>query len=326
MNIYYLGLREKTVKHTTFFKDKILIKSSIETNFPCYEKILGHECDYNLIENFVPISNFYDYMIEKVCAIDPNALFMPYNQLTIQHIKNKDKIICVNDLDLIKTLNNKPKTREIFKGIVSQLDYIYLEGKDVSFEKINALFKAKSNKYVVQEFTGFGGIGTFVLSKESESKILQKLNKTHFYSISKYVENNIPINNTFIITKNKILIFDGTIQNILLENELLYDGWDSEKYEKLNSNLKVSIYNQTYGIAKKLQELGYIGIGGVDYIIENDKIYFMEINPRFQTSSEGLDKKLQEQGLPSIFELQYMSFYDISQFEYFYNKIKSQGN
>lgn len=308
MNIYYLGLRDKTIKHTNFFKDKILIKSNVETNFPCYEKLLGHEFDYNLMENFVPICNFYDKMIEKVCELDKDAVFMPYNQGTIEYMKNLDKLVCVNDLNLIKMLNNKPSSRIFFKNVAKVLDYVYLNGKEISFNKINSLFNTSGKKYVVQEFTGFGGIGTYILSKENETTILSKLNKNNNYSISIYIEDNISINNTFMISKDKITIFDGTVQNILVKDELLYDGWSFEKYENLDNNLKNKIYKQTFEIAKKLQEAGYIGIGGVDYILKGDTIYFMEINPRFQASSEGLDKKLQEQGLPSIFEMQYNCF------------------
>ena len=325
MNIYYLGLAEKTVQYTKFFKDKIVVKSKHKPTLPTMEDIAGRKIDYNAEEDFAKISNFFSDMISKVCAVDNSALFIPYNQGTVCLIKNRERIICVNDFNLLDNLNDKPKSRDILKETVTLLEYKYLAGKDITFEKINSLFNNSSKKYVVQEFSSFGGFGAFLLSKDNAQIILPKINKNHTYSISKYMENNIPINNTFLITKDNIAILDGSIQNIIIKDELLYDGWDFEKYNKLNKDLKEKIYTQTYKIAEKLQKLGYIGIGGVDYIVANDTVYFMEINPRFQASSEYLDKKLQDRGLPSLFELQYQCFFAPQQFANFCNKIKQNN-
>lgn len=113
-----------------------------------------------------------------------------------------------------------------------------------------------------------------------------------------------------MISDNYIHIFEGSFQIIVANKELEYDGWDFESYEKLSASIKMKIYNQTLRIAKKLQSLGYRGVGGVDYLLKDETLYFMEINPRFQASSEKLDKMLVKRGLVSIFELNYLSFYD----------------
>ena len=84
------------------------------------------------------------------------------------------------------------------------------------------------------------------------------------------------------------------MQNISVKDELLYDGWSFEKYSELDNKTKRKIHKQTLAIAQKLKDLGYVGIGGIDYIIKDNNVYFMEINPRFQASSEGLDKILRE--------------------------------
>ena len=52
--------------------------------------------------------------------------------------------------------------------------------------------------------------------------------------------------------------------------------------------------DSTMKIVKKLQLSGSRGICGVDYILKGENLYFMEINPRFQSSSEYLDKVLVE--------------------------------
>ena len=67
-----------------------------------------------------------------------------------------------------------------------------------------------------------------------------------------------------------------------------------------------------FTIGKLLQEKGYRGVLGIDSIIYDNEVYFMEINPRFQNSSTILNKALQENGLPSLQELHYNCFFDKS--------------
>ena len=129
-----------------------------------------------------------------------------------------------------------------------------------------------------------------------------------------------------MISDNYIQIFDGSIQNIKVGKELEYDGWDYENYNKLDKSILSQIYTQTMEISKKLQSLGYRGVGGIDYLLKDNCIYFMEINPRFQVSSEQLDKFLIDKGLPSIFELNYLAFYDEEKFIKICNTIKGKNN
>lgn len=321
MNIYYLGLKDKTVQNTKFFKDVIVIKSSKKTNIPYYEEYAHKELDYNLLKNSPTISHFYDEMIRRVSLTDPYALFIPYNQGTKKYMNETSKLICTNDINLINSLNNKPNSRRILNGIANCLDYVYMKGKNITFDKINTMFNNASTKYVIQEFEGFGGVGTYVFTKENENYILSKLHPEDTYSISKYIENNISVNNTFMIG-DEIIIFDGTIQNIVANDELLYDGWSFDNYRNLDPELKKKIEDYTLNIAKKLKNLGYVGVGGIDYIVRDGQVYFMEINPRFQASSEGVDKRLQEQGFPSIFELQFMCFYDKDKYNDLAKQIK----
>ena len=223
-------------------------------------------------------------------------------------MKNIDNVVCYNDIELIKNLNNKPKCRRILEDVVKILDYKYLNAKEIDYNHINNLFENKFEKYVVQQPVGFGGVGTFILGKSD--KIHNVLNSKIVYSVSGYIENAKSINNTFMISDNYIHIFDGSFQIIVANKELEYDGWDFEAYKKLSKSIKDKIYKQTFKIAEKLKSLGYRGIGGVDYLLKDDQLYFMEINPRFQASSEELDKMLVKKGCVNIFELNYLSFYN----------------
>lgn len=313
MSFYYLGLKKKTVENNHFFKNIIVLYGG-NPNDICYEDIYNKKIDVdsNDISDVKEMCKFYDRMIDEIKLKDKDCKFIMYNQLTIEYMKNSKYVKCINDINLIKLLNDKPKCREILLNEITILDYKYLKAKDIKFENINKLFNNKYKRYVVQQPIGFAGIGTFLLD-ESDS-ILKNLNKDTIYSISGYIENAISLNNTFIISENHVHIFEGSYQNIKVGEELEYNGWNFELYKELDIKLKHKIYKQTLIIAKKLQQLGYRGVCGVDYLVYDENIYFMELNPRFQASSEYLDKQLLSKNLPSIFELNYLAFYNEDDF------------
>ncbi len=313
--MYYLGLKKNTVKNSNFFEKLILLKGDDEFS---YEHMFGKDIDYNAMANFNEISRYFTICIEKVKAKDKNAKFMLYNQAAVEFMNDTSDIVCLNDVELIRLLNNKPRCRELVSDVANILDYKFLKAGEISLAKLDKLFGQKNGKYVVQQPIGFGGEGTFLL----EGDIALPLEKGITYSVSKYVENPLNINNTFMISDNDILIFEGSIQIVKVEDQLRYDGFDYEGYKNLDKSMLKKVFETTKEIAKKLQSMGYRGVGGIDYIISGKKLFFMEINPRFQVSSQEIDRRLVESGLPSIFELNYLSFYDKKKFGELVKKIQ----
>jgi predicted ATP-grasp superfamily ATP-dependent carboligase len=132
--------------------------------------------------------------------------------------------------------------------------------------------------------------------------------------VTKYCKNNIPVNIHVLISKNDIVLLPPSIQNIeLSHNRLIYKGCDFITYkEMVNNNIDLKLKNYALIVGKLMQEKGYRGVLGIDSIIYDNDVYFMEINPRFQNSSTVLNKALQENNLPSLQELHYNCFYDKS--------------
>ena len=78
------------------------------------------------------------------------------------------------------------------------------------------------------------------------------------------------------------------------------------------SKEKVIKYTQT--LAEHLNVAGYKGVCGVDYIIDGNDVLFLEINPRFQSSSSILNLALRENNLPTLQEMSLNCFqYDMAQ-------------
>lgn len=314
MGLYYLGLKRKTIQNNNYFNKAIVVRGGCKDKGDInYFDLYNCDIDYNILSNFSKISEYYADAVRQISLVDNNAKFVLYNQAAIEYMDDLSNIICVNDISLVKKLNNKPISRELLSDCINVLEYKYLPGNKISYNVVSNLYNGKFEKYVIQQPAGFGGIGTFLLTAENSDEIINQLDKSLIYSISGYVESS-SVNNTFMISDNHIHIFDGSMQLIIPDKELSYDGWDFDKYKKLTDIQKQNIYNQTLNIVTKLQLLGYRGIGGVDYIVSGNDVYFMEINPRFQASSEELDKMLVNQGFPSIFELNYYAFYNQDKF------------
>lgn len=324
MEFYYLGLKEDAIKNSNFFEKSITIKGSNEKGNIAYNEINKTVLDYNDLNNFKLISEFYSSHIENVRKSKKDVKFMFYNQESVKDLtcSIEDDLVCVNDLSLLAKLNNKNECKKLLRKAINIVEYKVLKGKDIDFEIINKMFDNKYARYVVQKPVGFGGVGTFILNK---GEVLE-LNDNDEFLVSGYIENNISLNNTYMISDKKIIVFPGSIQNIKVDEELLYDGWDFESYSKLDKVMQKKLKKQTIKICKVLKKLGYRGIGGIDYIVKDNVVYFMEINPRFQASSQELDKLLIDKGMPSLFELNYLSFYDNKKFVENYKTIKRNIN
>ena len=127
--------------------------------------------------------------------------------------------------------------------------------------------------------------------------------------ITKYHKESVSINVQLMISKNEVFIFPGSIQLIEKQhNHLAYKGCDFISFRKIKSKLREKAENYSQIIGKDLQKRGYLGICGIDFLIYNDEVYFMEINSRFQSSSTVLNKALKDNNIYSLQEMNYMCF------------------
>ncbi len=165
MKFYYLGLKETTIQYSNFFKNAALVVDPVKKRNFTYKEIFGENIDYNKLENFKKVSKFYDKYISIIKKNDKEAKFMLYNQAGARYIHRKRNLICVNNLKLIKKLNNKPVSRKILKGEVNLLDYKYEKGKNISYALLETMFNSQGKKYVIQQPVGFAGVGTYVVNK-----------------------------------------------------------------------------------------------------------------------------------------------------------------
>ena len=306
MKKVYVGPKQKTIENSKFFDYSItLFGDNKDNNISYQENSIDKILDF---EYWNPDSNpkeikVYNVLLKKIkepCEI----MAHDYKIVSNCKIPNNYKLICKNEDILIDLFNNKEKTRNLFNKIVPMLDYQYISGGVFNFNKIS-----KNNEsLVVQHPLGSGGSKTFLFTKNNYKELTKYLLKDEIYIVSKYMKDNTPYNINCVIGKNNYIIFPPSIQGLDINEKIEYI--DSFYDIEISKEIKNKFYEYTCKICSKLKDMGYLGVLGIDYIYTNNELYFIEINPRFQGSSRKLDKILIDNNYPSIFEYNYLAFYN----------------
>jgi len=237
---------------------------------------------------------------------------MFYNPLWAYNIKNlarfKENFLCLNDQRLLDTLENKITFRNDFKRLFNFIPSVTVQAANLSTSTVESLFSEFGETLVFQQEVSSGGAGTFVVSENNFKHVLE--HKNCKFIVSRYLENSVAINTHIVIFKKEVIVFPGSIQIVEKEGDsLLYKGGDYLAFRMLPEKNKRRFYDLVRSLAQKLQKRGFRGVCGIDALIdENDRLYLMEVNPRFQGSSNILDLALADFGYDSLFKINYEAF------------------
>lgn len=301
--VYYIGFNaNNAICNEKFFNGSITLYPTKEKGNIYYSDTL---LDDTKSDKFM--MNYKKYIYESAKSIQQkncNAQFMCFNAKIRSLCSDFDdiNIIKENDNQLIELLNDKFSTRELLKDNVPMLEYREMIGSEIDFTKLKKEYQTDS--FVVQTANGSGGSGTYYIdSQEKVDKLIEKEKK---YNISKYIK-NIPLNITMIIGKYNVINMPISTQLIsIVDDKFKYVGGDFVHANCLSENVKLELKEYANNISEKLQKMGYRGILGIDFILCSDnKIYFMEINPRFQASTFIISRYLEKYSGTDIAELHY---------------------
>lgn len=303
MKRIYLGPKQSTIENSNFFDHSITLFGITGEHNDSYESFLTFE--YWNPDNALKEITIYNRLLSK---IEYQAEVIAHNPLLASKCKFTDNLhlVCLNDLNLLNTLNNKSKTHDLFKGIVPMLQYYSVKGESFKYTDFSNI----SNTLVIQHPTGSGGSKTFFCTNENYEQIEQLLIANENYIVSAYVKENIPYNIHCIIGNDQIELLPPSMQELEIIDKIEYIGSDYNL--NLSKELKEKFITYCIKICKKLHQLSYRGVLGIDFIYANEELYFIEINPRFQGSTKQIDKILMDNKLPSIFEYNYNSFKNIT--------------
>lgn len=300
-HLYWIGIRKSDL-----FSIEPMYKGSItlfgdgeEGNIALYNGAITRK-NHNM--DLVDFKNFYINSIRQICNKDNEAKFMFYNPQMAYFLEEalQKKTICLNDQKFMQLLDDKLRCKLWLKNTVPVLENVQMLGSEICIDNLQKVFFAKT-EFVIQSAISSGGYGTFLLNKRTQSYINKKINALQLYSISPYYNDAIPVNIHCVIYKKEIHLYPISIQ-IIKENtfNIIYRGCDFIAATFLSQDIQDKIKFYSKKICKKMQSCGYLGVCGIDFMIINNKIYFSEINARFQYSTSILNLGLIQNGFLSI--------------------------
>lgn len=293
--LFWIGIRESELEDTNnFFDGSITIFGSNKDNNYSFDKEYGYRYDYNQESDALDI-----YINEKAMEIIkryPNCQFMLYYPTDVNILYNDilDRIICVNEIDLINLLENKIDTRIWLADIVPIPPYTIEYGENISLGKAQKKFP-NYTKFVIQADYSCGGSNTWLFCDSNAAEILDKLVPYDKYTVSPYFQNSVSLNIHLIVYDKDILFLPASVQLISLDkHSFKYQGADFITYRNLSETIHDKINNYSKKIGERLRLSGYRGVLGIDFIATDTEVYFMEINARFQSSSFLINKALSQ--------------------------------
>ena len=162
-------------------------------------------------------------------------------------------------------------------------------------------WKNEDCDFVLQEKFGFAGANTYILKKSNYKKQIKNIKPFTKYCISVLQKDPLPVNIHIFIQKDKVEYFTPSQQIINTNNDQMnYDG----ALFNLSAATEKLIVRGAKKISEFLLEIGYQGVLGIDFILVKNKLYFMEINARFQGSTAQLNEMLLKKGKHTLFDKQ----------------------
>lgn len=310
-HLFWSGPRESDIFFTSnFFEGSATFYGTNMNSNKAFCRSNSVRINHN-IENDQASDFILNWQLDMIAQY-PDCRFMAYNPNCVYGAPEEivSRTLCLNDETLMKKLNNKFEFRRIAEPVVPVLPMMTLKGEECTWDHLTSvdLFN-KFQAFIIQEGVASGGHGTFLLSQKNEHEITALLDKEEEYIVTGYIENNIPVNIHAVIYDNEILLLHPSVQIIHPgNNRLLYRGADFSTYHEIDKTIREQIFSLSYKLCKKLKEMGYRGVAGLDLLLSGDSIYFMEVNNRFQGSSIIINKALQEAGLPSLQQLNFAAF------------------
>ncbi len=297
-NLYWVGPRQSDIEGIgNLFKGSITIfgdNSQGNISYCTKNKRINHnvrnsECDV-----------FFIQTLTDICRNDTDARFIFYNPIkayeygeTILH-----RTLCLNPYNILSTLSDKKLARHMLRDVVEIIPYVSIKGVECSFQNISKYF-TNDCEFIVQEAISSGGEGTFHI--DAGSHVVFDEQKE--YIVSPYITNAISLN-AHILISEEIICFPPSVQIITERNgKLLYSGADYICYSMLNLDAQKLVAQKLNSIGAFVKRKGYRGVLGIDLMLKDEHIYFVEFNARYQASSQLLNRALFESQCTSLQEL-----------------------
>lgn len=267
--------------------------------------------NYNDPNNYELCDNFLFNKINQILNDAPSSKFLWQDQqsFSIAH-SLAPGTIANNRLSLIRFLSDKIVLRSLVSRFANTLPGITAFKSECRFDSLRKLMPGSSS-FVIQEPQGAGGYSTYLARGPEDDDRIAHL-KSDVLIATGYLEKAVPLNQHIVILNSSIVILPPSVQIVSPSQNggILYRGGDFSAIQMVADGALFEMRAASQKIGEMLRDNGYRGVAGIDYLIDDDEVFFVEINPRFQASTRVLNDILIQQGIPSVHELHLMAFED----------------
>lgn len=295
----WVGPRDIDCIHDPLFSETICYHSN--NNIKKYREANIYGSKFN---------NFIHDNMQKILTEHPEAKFFFYNPRIAYYLNDslRESVMCLNKCNLLDLLNDKIYTRYWLGRYVPVLPSIIIDSPNLSFKEIEKGL-CYAEQYVAQQNKSSGGLGTFILSRLNNMISQLKNNYRELFIVSPYIYNSYAVNVNAVIGRKNIIIFLPSLQISERNKErILYHGADYVAGCRIQQDTLDKIKEYADTILIHIKQLGYLGIIGLDFLVTENEIYFLEVNPRYQASSFLINIALKESGFPSLTEMNITAF------------------
>lgn len=319
-DLYWVGIKESEIRSCkNLFKGSVTYTGSGKNGNISYSACSGKIMNYNKDSN--ELETFIKKTLLMLISKNNNVKFMFYNPYFAFYLGGKilKHTIAINKIYSYNLLRDKMKTRLWLSNTIPVLESTALSSSQCSLEYFKKFFHG-CESFILQGCTGAGGNDTYVVNDESWNRIKKCLSTSEIFLLSPYIKSSFSVN-VHVIIGNNIIITPASVQIIEKEEDkLIFHGSDFIEYNNIPEEIKRKIQLYTSKIAELIKNIDYKGILGIDFLVFNDEVYFLEVNPRFQSSTPLLNEVLSEKygiTLQEIYQEIFMnSDYIIPQFQY----------
>lgn len=295
--LYWIGIRSSELQDIPgFFAGSVTMFGPGQDGNRSFERRRQMRHDYN--QESAEWVEFVERSAEEILQQTPNGRFMIYSPEEAECYGQAvaQRAVCQNPQPLLDLLEDKFQTRQWLSDYVPILPYRIQPGETLSYAAMLRHFPG-FKRFVIQASFSCGGSGTWLVTEDNHTQILSRLDPEAPYAVSAYQENSVSPNIHLVIYDQEVLLLPPSIQLVEAgEDGFCYRGADFPMYRSLPGQLDVCLKRYAQKIGDVLRRAGYRGVCGVDFLIADDTIYLMEVNPRFQSSTFLLNRALREAG------------------------------
>lgn len=306
--LYWVGIKESEISLCSdLFAGSVTYSGSGKNGNISYVNDKGEILNYN--NDSEKLDTFIKTTLLILIKKNPNIRFMFYNAYYAYFLGEEiiAHTICLNEKYILDLLRDKMKTRFWLSNDIPVLKTVAMTGAECTIEYLEKLFSG-CNSFVVQGCTGAGGNDTYVVNRRTFSEIQKQLSRHEIYIASPYLERAFSVN-VHVLIKENFEITPGSVQIVQEEDHrLVYHGGDFIEYQNISKDIKETVNMLSEKISTHIKNIGYKGVLGIDYIICGEKVYFLEINPRFQSSTALINQTLSKTRHTSVQEIVYQIF------------------